>query len=175
LVLPLVGAIDAMGLHRSYSCGNCGAAELPRMFAIRIIVGILMLVAAQLGFVLNSAADTITLEQRARLDAEIAQLPPDLRARFDEHYRDWVKTWDRPDILISSNSKAVRNSEEFRALVSLGPRILPRVVDKLLQPEEFFALQLYDVLQDRPELRDDGWDLGEQRRALATARRWLSR
>jgi hypothetical protein len=145
------------------------------MFAIRIIVGISVLLAAQLGLVLNSAADTITHEQRARLDAEIAQLPPDLRARFDERYRDWIKTWERPDILISSNSKAVRNSEEFRALVSLGPQILPLVVDKLLQPEEFFALQLYDVLQDRPELRDDGWELGEQRRVLATAQRWLSR
>jgi hypothetical protein len=145
------------------------------MFAIRMIVGILVLAAVQCGLVLGVAADTISHEQRARLDAEIAQLPADLRVRFDERYRDWRKTWKRPDILVSSNSKAVRNSEEFRVLVALGLRILPLVVSKLLQPEEFFALQLYDVLQEQPELRDEHWELGEQRRALATARRWLSR
>jgi hypothetical protein len=121
-------------------------------------------------------AAVISLEQRARLDSEIAQLPADLRARFDERYRDWRKTWERPDILVSSNSGVVRNSEEFRALASLGPQILPLIVDKLLQPDEFFALQLYDVLQDRPEWREDEHrDQGEQRRTLATARRWLSR
>jgi hypothetical protein len=118
----------------------------------------------------------ISREQRLGLDAEIAQLPVDLRARFDERYRAWRITWERPDILFSSNSKAVRNSDEFCALASLGPQILPLVVDKLLQPAEFFALQLYDVLQDQPELReDDHRGQGEQQRALATARRWLSR
>lgn len=121
-------------------------------------------------------APAVSLEQRSRLDAEIARLPADLRSRFDARYRDWRRTWDRPDILARSNPKVVRNNNEFRALATLGPRILPLVVDRLLQPDEFFALQLYDVLQDRPELREDGHrDLGEQRRALATARRWLSR
>jgi hypothetical protein len=105
----------------------------------------------------------------------MAELPAALRIRFEQSYREWRKTWERPDILVSSNAKAVRNSEEFRSLVSLGPRILPLVVDKLLQPEEFFALQIDDVLQDRPELRDEHSEVGEQQRALATAHRWLSR
>jgi hypothetical protein len=99
-----------------------------------------------------------------------------LRARFEGGYRDWKKTFARPDIVVNSDSKAVRNSKEFATLVSLGPGILPLIVDKLLQPDQFFALQVYDVLQDRPELREDEHlDLGEQQRALATARRWLSR
>jgi hypothetical protein len=117
----------------------------------------------------------ISDQQRSRLDAEIAEVPGNLRARFDERYSSWRKTWQRPDVLFSSNSKAVRNSDEFRSLVSLGPRILPLVVDKLLEPDEFFALQLYDALQDTSALRDEHFEQGEQRRALATARRWLSR
>ena len=118
----------------------------------------------------------ISPAQRARLEAEIAQVPKVLRARFEGGYRDWKRTFARPDILVSSDSKAVRNSKEFAILVSLGPGILPLIVDKLLQPDQFFALQVYDVLQDRPELREDGHlDMGEQQRALATARRWLSR
>src|SRR4029077_12081466 len=73
------------------------------------------------------------------------------------------------------SSKAVKNSEEFRALASLGPKVLPLIVDKLLQPDEFFALQLYDTIEQRRDLREEDRNLGEQKRALATARRWLSR
>jgi hypothetical protein len=69
----------------------------------------------------------------------------------------------------------VKDSDEFRALASLGPKVLPLIVDKLLQPREFFALQLYDTIERRPNLREENRDLGEQKRALATARRWLSR
>jgi hypothetical protein len=30
---------------------------------------------------------------------------------------------ERPDIRVSSNSKAVKDSDEFRALASLGPKV----------------------------------------------------
>ena len=118
----------------------------------------------------------VSREQDARLQREIARLPADVRTRFEDLYRDWRKAWERPDILVRSDARAVRNSSEFDALVALGPGILPLVVNKLLQRREFFALQLYDVLQDRPELRADGpQGMSEQARALATARLWLSR
>jgi hypothetical protein len=118
----------------------------------------------------------VSREQDARLQKEIARLPADLRTRFEDLYRDWRKTWQRPDIAFRSDTRAVRNSSEFDALVALGPRILPLVVNKLLQRREFFALQLYEVLQDRPELRAaEPHDMSEQARALVTARLWLSR
>ena len=140
-----------------------------------MIAGVAVLLAMQLALVPDAAADKISIEQRSRLDAEIAGVPAELRASFDELYRDWRRTWQRPDILVSSNSKAVKDSDEFRALASLGPKVLPLIVDKLLQPSEFFALQLYDTIERRPNLREENRDLGEQKRALATARRWLSR
>jgi len=140
-----------------------------------MIAGVAVLLAAQSALVLDAAADQISIEQRSRLDAEIAGVPAELRTSFDELYRDWRRIWQRPDILVSSNSKAVKDSDEFRALASLGPKVLPLIVDKLLQPSEFFALQLYDTIERRPNLREENRDLGEQKRALATARRWLSR
>ena len=140
-----------------------------------MIAGVAVLLAVQLVLVPDAAADKISIEQRSRLDAEIAGVPAELRTSFDELYRDWRRTWERPDILVSSNSKAVKDSDEFRALASLGPKVLPLIVDKLLQPSEFFALQLYDTIERRPNLREENRDLGEQKRALATARRWLSR
>jgi hypothetical protein len=139
-----------------------------------MIAGVAVLL-VQLALVPDAAADQISIEQRSRLDAEIAGVPAEVRTSFDELYRDWRRTWERPDILVSSNSKAVKDSDEFRALASLGPKVLPLIVDKLLQPSEFFALQLYDTIERRPNLHEENRDLGEQKRALATARRWLSR
>ncbi len=145
------------------------------MTRLLMIARFAVLLAAQWALVLDAAADQISIEQRSRLNAEIAAVPAQLRTRFDELYRDWRRTWERPDIRVSSSSKAVKNSEEFRALASLGPKVLPLIVDKLLQPDEFFALQLYDTIEQRRDLREEDRNLGEQKRALATARRWLSR
>jgi hypothetical protein len=137
----------------------------------RLMIAGAAVLLVQLALVPDAAADQISIEQRSRLDAEIAGVPAELRTSFDELYRDWRRTWQRPDILVSSNSKAVKDSDEFRALASLGPKVLPLIVDKLLQPSEFFALQLYDTIERRPNLREENRDLGERKRALATARR----
>jgi len=88
-----------------------------------MIAGVAVLVAAQSAIVLDAVADQISIEQRSRLNAEIAGVPAELRTRFDELYRDWRTTWERPDIRVSSNSKAVKDSDEFRALASLGPKV----------------------------------------------------
>jgi hypothetical protein len=123
-----------------------------------------------------AAQGDLTVEQRARLKAEVARVPSDLRGRFDVRYRAWKYSWRRKPIIFSSSSSAVRPPSEFRALISLGPGIIPLLVDKLVKRDEFHALQAYDVLQDRPELRVESQQYpSEQQRALETARRWLDR
>ena len=118
----------------------------------------------------------LSVEQRARLKAEIARVPSDLKGRFDVRYRAWKYSWRRKNILFNSSTKSARTPAEFRALISLGPGILPLLVAKLANHDEFRALQAYDALQDRPELRVDpqGYP-SEQERALETVRRWLAR
>jgi hypothetical protein len=123
-----------------------------------------------------AAQGDLTAEQRARLKAEVARVPSDLRGRFDVRYRAWKYSWWRKPIIFSSSSSAVRPPSEFRALISLGPGIIPLLVDKLIKRDEFRALQAYDALQDRPELRVESQQYpSEQQRALETARRWLDR
>ncbi|MFB9262918.1 hypothetical protein ACFFWD_06985 [Bradyrhizobium erythrophlei] len=121
-------------------------------------------------------ANDLAPDQRAQLKADIARVPSDLRGRFETRFRAWKHSWRRKNILFSSNSKEVRTPAEFRALVSLGPGILPLLVDRFIRRDEFPALQAYDALQDRPELRVDPQAVpSEQQRALETARRWLGR
>jgi hypothetical protein len=80
-----------------------------------MIAGVAVLLAVQLALVPDAVADQISIEQRSRLDAEIAGVPAELRTSFDELCRDWRRTWERPDILVSSNSKAVKDSNFARS------------------------------------------------------------
>jgi len=123
-----------------------------------------------------AAADSeLAPEQRAQLKAEIARVPSDLKGRFDVRYRAWMYSWLRKP-LIFSNAKSARPSPEFRALISLGPDILPLLVGKLANRDETRALQVYDALQERAELRVDPQAYPDERqRALETVRRWLAR
>jgi hypothetical protein len=118
----------------------------------------------------------LTPEQRARLKAEVARVPSDLRGRFGVRYRAWKYSLNRPDISLSFNPKVRRKPAEFRALIALGPSTIPLVVDKLTRRDELSALKIYDALQDRPELRVDSPQYpSEEQRALETVKRWLDR
>ena len=99
--------------------------------------------------------------------------------RFDKAYAAWKATWNHPLIVISSAPAARAQSVEFLELISLGSEILPLLMEKLTDPDEFFALVAVDRLA-RPELQvtqehdDEAVLLGEQGRAIETVQRWVA-
>lgn len=108
-----------------------------------------------------------------------SSLPDDLRAKFDVAYRAWKETWQHPLILASSNPADRAQGTQFLDLVSLGPEILPLLIERLAIGDEFFALQAIDRLLPPAhivalELDDPRILEGEQQRAILTARRWLA-
>jgi hypothetical protein len=121
-----------------------------------------------------------TSEQIAIVRAAAQAVPAALRTRFEAGFAAWKATWSKPPVVFSSNPKVVSDVEEFRALVALGPEILPAIVEKLLEPDNFFALQLYDSLQPQPDmvvpfdLSSDYVFEGEQGRARRTVERFAS-
>jgi hypothetical protein len=62
----------------------------------------------------------------------------------------------------------------------MGPAILPLVVEKLADPENFLALQLYDAIQPDEHLivqygpEDERIVEGEQGRARRVVQTWLT-
>lgn len=99
---------------------------------------------------------------------------------FEKKFQAWVNTWDASHTLHLSDPSFVRFSKEFAELVAMGTEILPLVVNKLVDPENFFTLQLYDTIQ--PEAMsvvhinsdDDAILEGEQGRARRTVVRWIA-
>jgi hypothetical protein len=112
------------------------------------------------------------------LKARVQQVDPELSVRFEDAYGKWKEACSHPLIVISSNPVSRTQTPAFLELVSLGPEILPLLMEKLTDPDEFFALQAVDRLlrpgfavSRKPD--DPAALLGEQGRALETLKQWI--
>lgn len=123
-------------------------------------------------------AVSLTADQLNYVKARAAQVDRQLRERFDKAYTAWKATWIHPLIAVSSAPAARAQTVEFLDLISLGPGILPLLMEKLTDPDEFFALVAVDrlirtELQVMHEVDDEAVLLGEQGRAIETVQRWV--
>jgi hypothetical protein len=89
----------------------------------------------------------LTGAQKKALRDQRSGVPAELRAAFDAAFNAWKETWFSGGLAISSDPHKRAVGKEFDALIALGPQILPLVVDKLADADNFLALQLYDAVQ----------------------------
>jgi hypothetical protein len=126
------------------------------------------------------AKSYISAAQKRVLDERHRDIPENVRTGFDQAFSAWKGTWFSGGLAISSNPCTRAVGKEYDALIALGPAILPLVVEKLADPENFFALQLYDAIQTNERLivqfePDDERILeGEQGRAQRAVQAWFS-
>lgn len=122
----------------------------------------------------------LTPSQRKDLRAEVERTPPELRKQFEEAFQSWKESWFRGGLAVSSNPHTRTVGEEFDRLVAMGPQIIPLVVAKLTDPDNFLALQLYDTVQSDVKLlvqyrpNDERILEGEQGRAQRVVKAWLT-
>ncbi|HWB10879.1 MAG TPA: hypothetical protein VG826_16745 [Pirellulales bacterium] len=128
----------------------------------------------------KAAKGYLSAGQRRALSEQRGKVPEDVRTAFEDAFVAWKKTWFSGGLAISSDPHTRAVGREYDALIALGPVILPLVVDKLGDPENFLALQLYDALQPSDKLLvqfepDDERILeGEQGRAKRVVRAWFA-
>jgi hypothetical protein len=122
----------------------------------------------------------LTAAERKTLRDQINETPDELRAAFESAFDAWKVSWFRGSLGISSNPQTRAMGVEFDVLIALGPKILPLVIQKLADPENFLALQLYDTMQPNERLvvqfePDDERILeGEQGRARRVVHAWFT-
>jgi hypothetical protein len=123
-------------------------------------------------------AEKLSRAEVKYLKDRVRQVDPETKRQFEEVYAAWKEVWNHPLIAISSNPVSRTQTPTFLELLSLGQTILPLLMEKLTDPEEFFALQAVDRLI-RPEfvIRRNADDpavlLGEQGRAIETIKQWV--
>jgi hypothetical protein len=128
----------------------------------------------------KTAKSYLSPAQRRLLNEERARVPAALRATFDKAFAAWKNTWFSGGLAVSSDPHTRAVGKEYDALLALGPAVLPLVVEALADPENFFALQLYDAMQPNERLivqygPDDERILeGEQGRAQRVVQAWFA-
>src|SRR5947209_7899717 len=128
----------------------------------------------------KTAKSYLSASQRRALNEERDRVPEEIRAAFERAFAAWKDTWFSGGLAISSNPHTRAVGKEYDALIALGPAVLPLVVEKLADPENFLALQLYDALQPNEQLLvqfepDDERILeGEQGRAQRVVQAWFA-
>lgn len=126
------------------------------------------------------AKSYISTTQKRALHEEQKNIPAELQVAFNEAFAAWKSRWFSGGLAISSNPNTRAIGKEYDALIALGPAILPLIIGQLADPENFFALQLYDALQPNEKLvvqfkPDDERILeGEQGRAQRVVQTWFA-
>ena len=128
----------------------------------------------------KAAKSYMSAAQRRALRAERERVPEGVRTAFEDAFAAWKRTWFSGGLAVSSNPHTRAVGREYDTLIALGPTVLPLVVEKLADPENFLALQLYDALQPNEKLLvqfepDDERILeGEQGRARRVVQAWFA-
>jgi hypothetical protein len=128
----------------------------------------------------KTAKSYLSTAQRRTLLDERDRIPADRRMMFEKAFRAWKSTWFSGGLAIDSNPHSRSVGREYDALIALGPAIVPLVIEALADPENFFALQLYDAIQPDEKLLvqygpdDERIIEGEQGRARRVVQAWFA-
>lgn len=121
--------------------------------------------------------DTIILSETdvQTVKREVARLDPNTRKKFETLAEEWNQAIDAtPMTKFSSSTVTYTRLSQFAKLKAMGKSIIPLVVEKLLQEDQFHFLKLYEALQDNKQLVSFNVKGGEQGRAKRTVRLWLN-
>ena len=97
----------------------------------------------------------INKEQVQLLKKQTLQVPKKTILEFEKQFEDWRNSWFSGRLAINSNPSIRTNCYEFFRLVKMGGIIIPLIMQKLIEKENFFALQLYTRVQSNTELIAD--------------------
>lgn len=94
----------------------------------------------------------MTEQQKAvALHNLVKDIDPALQQEFNDQFEAWKKTWFEGAMALSSNIRDRANTYSYRNLVAMGSEIIPLVMVKIANPENFVAKQLlHDLQPDSP-------------------------
>lgn len=127
---------------------------------------------------------TFTSEELILIDKVVAPLPEELKAEFHNAFRAWKEDWEtNPITIFSSDTNDAKSLNTYPPLKQMGVKILPLIIKELTKKDNFFALILYDDLQQDESKKIDYKDPeqrkfileGEQGRVVRTVKLWLKK
>lgn len=93
---------------------------------------------------------------------------------FHHLFDAWVQNYRTNSLTqLSSNTSDASKLEQYPQLLQMDKKIIPGIIVRLSDRNLFFALTLYDALQDVDSLKSFDYGKGEQFRAQETVRKYL--
>lgn len=121
----------------------------------------------------NSSDQTEITEKERAFIGKICSIIKE-KSSFDTLFEKWKKNYQTNSAsVVSSSTLSAKELEEFTVLKAMGGSILPLIIEKLCNEDNFFALVLYDELQSDNELKVFGETYSEQSRSNRTVRKWI--
>lgn len=124
----------------------------------------------------------VTREEKAYLQQMCTEVAPTIKDEFEKRLKLWNQAIKaNPATLLSNDTHDYANLPQFDTLVEMGPSIVPLIVDKLCDEENFHLLVLYDTLQAElaKRITYEKGDVraleGEQNRARRTVKLWVEK
>lgn len=95
-------------------------------------------------------------------------------ARFDSLYVAWRENYfTNPATMFSSNTSDAKNLEQYPLLMDMGKKIIPSIITRLPVRSDYFALTLYDDLQDVDSLKCPPHSASEHERVQITLKKYI--
>ena len=106
-----------------------------------------------------------------------SQVPDSIRNRFASLVDKWNIAIDyNPKTRYSASTYSYAKLPEFIPLKSMGKQIVPLIMERMINPSDFYFLVLYEAVLEGNETNDDSKFSGsEQIRAIRCVKKWLEK
>lgn len=126
--------------------------------------------------------DSLTTSEKKRVKDLAMQVPDSIRSRFSFLLSQWNFAINHnPKTLYSANTHSYTELPEFNPLKSMGEQIIPLIMERLMNPSDFYLLVLYEaILRDGKTKTTYSSDYchfrgSEQSRAIWCVKMWLKK
>lgn len=148
--------------------------------AYKIFNMICLLLVCFLGMGMEKEDSYVITQAEKEIIAYEVEKVAGFQEKFDSLFNQWLENWKtNPEMMFSSSTLDAKKLEEYPQLLAMGKEIIPLLMEKLLDENNFVGLVLYDDLQDNPDYKivydyeGTDWLEGEANRAKRTIKLWI--
>ena len=124
--------------------------------------------------------DSLTTSDKEKITELASQVPDSIKNRFAILVDKWNFAIDHnPMTLYSASTYSYAKLPEFIPLQLMGKQIIPLIMERLMNPSNFYLLVLYEAVQESDKqvitYKNDDTNVleGEQNRAIRCVKKWL--
>ena len=124
-----------------------------------------------------STRDFLTNTEKEKIKELASQVPDSIRNRFANLVDKWNIAIDHnPKTRYSASTYSYAKLPEFIPRKSMGKQIVPLIMERMINPCNFYFLVLYEAVLEGHETNDDSkFSESEQIRAIRCVKKWLEK